>query len=74
MVCFLLMFFEPQLGDDFCPAALGSFLLGYGIIGTGQPGLATIPTRLLTITTDLCMVELVKSMKMKVETRPTLRR
>lgn len=60
MVCFLLMFLKPQLGDDLCPAALGSFFLGYGIIGTGQAGLATVRTWLLTSTTDLCMVELVK--------------
>lgn len=44
MVCFLSILFKPQLGDDFGPAALGSFLLGDGIVATGQAGLATVRT------------------------------
>lgn len=42
-----------EFGDDFGPAAFGTFLLGYGIVGTGQTRLTAIAAWLTTIATNL---------------------
>lgn len=43
----------PELGDDFCPAALWTFLLRYGIVSAGESGLTAVYAWLAAIATNL---------------------
>ena len=43
----------PELGDDFCPAALWAFFLRYGIVSAGESGLTAVYTWLAAIAANL---------------------
>ena len=43
----------PELGDDFCPATLRTFLLRDGIVSAGESGLTAVYAWLAAIATNL---------------------